>query len=47
MYPILPNRFILLVIEKLVLKKEISNLTLNLINYQMKHFAKEDFPLVI
>jgi len=38
---------ILLGIEKLVLKKEILNLTLNLINYQIKHFAKEDFLLLI
>ena len=28
-------------------KKEILNQTLNLINYQMKHFAKEDFLLLI
>jgi len=34
-------------IEKLVLKKEILNLILNFINYQMKHFAKEDFLLLI
>ena len=32
---------------KLVLKKEILNPTLNLINYQMKHFAKENFLLII
>jgi len=39
----LQNSEYIIGIEKLVLKKEILNLTLNLINYQMKHFAKEDF----
>jgi len=38
---------ILLGIEKLVLKKEILNLTLNSINHQHKHFAKESFLLQI
>jgi len=38
---------ILLGIEKLVLKKEILNLTLNLIKHQLKHFAEEDFLLLM
>jgi len=38
---------ILLVIEKLVLKKEILNLTLNLIKHRLKHLAEEDFLLLI